>query len=33
MLAATDPVLAKRLAAFRAKQTAAARALRVPPAA
>jgi len=33
MLAATDPVLAKRLAAFRAKQTAAERALRVPPAA
>jgi len=33
ILAATDPVLAKRLAAFRAKQTAAARALRVPPAA
>ncbi len=33
MLAATDPVLAKRLAAFRAKQTAAARAMRVPPAA
>ena len=33
MLAATDPVLAKRLAAFRAKQTAAARTMRVPPAA
>src|SRR6185295_8132837 len=33
MLAATDPAMAKRLAAFRVKQTAAARAMRVPPAA
>jgi len=32
MLAATDPALAKKLAAFRAKQTATARAMRVPPA-
>ncbi len=32
MLAGTDPALAKRLAAFRAKQTDAARAMRVPPA-
>ncbi len=32
MLAAGDPALAKRLAAFRAKQTATARAMRVPPA-
>jgi 5-(carboxyamino)imidazole ribonucleotide mutase len=31
MLAATDPGLARKLAAFRAKQTAAARAMRVPP--
>ena len=33
LLAATDPAMAKRLAAFRVKQTAAARAMRVPPAA
>jgi len=33
LLAATDPALAKRLAAFRAKQTGNARAMRVPPAA
>src|SRR5246127_2984484 len=32
MLAATDPALARKLAAFRVKQTAAARAMRVPPA-
>ncbi|HEY7904322.1 MAG TPA: 5-(carboxyamino)imidazole ribonucleotide mutase [Casimicrobiaceae bacterium] len=32
ILAATDPVLARKLAAFRTKQTAAARAMRVPPA-
>ena len=32
LLAATDPAMAKRLAAFRVKQTAAARAMRVPPA-
>jgi 5-(carboxyamino)imidazole ribonucleotide mutase len=31
MIAATDPAVAKRLAAFRLKQTAAARAMRVPP--
>ena len=31
MLAATDPGLARKLAAFRVKQTAAARAMRVPP--
>jgi 5-(carboxyamino)imidazole ribonucleotide mutase len=31
VLAATDPVLARKLAAFRVKQTAAARAMRVPP--
>jgi len=31
MLAATDPALARKLAAFRRKQTAAARAMRVPP--
>jgi 5-(carboxyamino)imidazole ribonucleotide mutase len=31
LLAATDPALAKKLAAFRSKQTAAARAMRVPP--
>jgi 5-(carboxyamino)imidazole ribonucleotide mutase len=30
MLAATDPILAKKLAAFRVKQTATARAMRVP---
>jgi len=33
LLAGTDAALAKRLAAFRAKQTGAARAMRVPPAA
>lgn len=32
LLAANDPLLARKLAAFRAKQTAAARAMRVPPA-
>jgi 5-(carboxyamino)imidazole ribonucleotide mutase len=32
MIAATDPVVARKLAAFRAKQTGAARAMRVPPA-
>jgi len=32
MLAAADPALARKLAAFRLKQTAAARAMRVPPA-
>jgi 5-(carboxyamino)imidazole ribonucleotide mutase len=32
LIAATDAVVAKRLAAFRAKQTGAARAMRVPPA-
>ena len=31
ILAATDPVLAPKLAAFRVKQTATARAMRVPP--
>ncbi len=31
LLAATDPALAKKLAAFRVKQTNAARAMRVPP--
>src|SRR5438105_649457 len=31
MLAGTDPVMAKRLAAFRLKQTNAGRAMRVPP--
>jgi 5-(carboxyamino)imidazole ribonucleotide mutase len=31
MLAATDPALARKLAAFRVKQTSAARAMRVPP--
>ena len=31
MIAATDPALAKRLGAFRAKQTDLARAMRVPP--
>jgi len=31
LIAATDPTVAKRLAAFRAKQTAAARAMRLPP--
>lgn len=31
MLATTDPALARKLAAFRAKQTATARAMRVPP--
>ena len=31
MLAATDPALARKLAAFRAKQTTAARAMSVPP--
>jgi phosphoribosylcarboxyaminoimidazole (NCAIR) mutase len=30
MLAATDPALAKKLAAFRLKQTTAARAMHVP---
>jgi len=33
MLAATDPSMARKLAAFRLKQTTAARAMRVPPAA
>jgi 5-(carboxyamino)imidazole ribonucleotide mutase len=32
MIAATDPAVAKKLAAFRLKQTNAARAMRVPPA-
>ncbi len=32
LIAATDPIVAKRLAAFRLKQTGAARAMRVPPA-
>jgi 5-(carboxyamino)imidazole ribonucleotide mutase len=32
MLAAADPPLARKLAAFRQRQTAAARAMRVPPA-
>ena len=31
ILAGTDPALARKLAAFRAKQTASARAMRVPP--
>ena len=31
MLAATDPAIARKLAAFRVKQTTAARAMRVPP--
>ncbi|HEY3555654.1 MAG TPA: 5-(carboxyamino)imidazole ribonucleotide mutase [Casimicrobiaceae bacterium] len=31
MLAATDPALARKLAAFRQKQTSGARAMRVPP--
>jgi 5-(carboxyamino)imidazole ribonucleotide mutase len=31
LLAATDAALAKKLAAFRAKQTSTARAMRVPP--
>ena len=31
ILAATDPAVARRLASFRQKQTAAARAMRVPP--
>ena len=31
IIAATDPAVARRLAAFRQKQTAAARAMRVPP--
>ncbi len=31
LLAATDPALAKKLAAYRLKQTTAARAMRVPP--
>jgi len=31
MLAATDPALARKLAAFRVKQTGVARAMRVPP--
>ena len=31
MIAGSDPVVAKKLAAFRAKQTDAARAMRVPP--
>ena len=31
LLAATDPALARKLAAFRARQTAAARAMSVPP--
>jgi len=31
MIAATDPAVAKRLAAFRVKQTTAARAMHVPP--
>ena len=31
MIAATDPIVAKKLAAFRAKQTDAARAMRLPP--
>ncbi len=33
MIAATDPTIAKKLFAFRLKQTTAARAMRVPPAA
>jgi trehalose/maltose hydrolase-like predicted phosphorylase len=32
MLALTDPAVARKLAAFRLKQTNAARAMRVPPA-
>jgi 5-(carboxyamino)imidazole ribonucleotide mutase len=32
MLAASDPAMARKLAAFRQRQTAAARAMRVPPA-
>ena len=32
MIALGDPVVARKLAAFRLKQTAAARAMRVPPA-
>jgi len=31
MIAASDPIVAKKLAAFRAKQTDAARAMRLPP--
>jgi 5-(carboxyamino)imidazole ribonucleotide mutase len=31
MLAATDPALARKLAAFRQKQTTTARSMRVPP--
>lgn len=31
MIAGTDPIVAKKLAAFRAKQTDAARAMRLPP--
>jgi 5-(carboxyamino)imidazole ribonucleotide mutase len=31
LLAVTDPALARKLAAFRARQTAAARAMSVPP--
>jgi hypothetical protein len=31
MLAVTDPALARKLAAFRVKQTGVARAMRVPP--
>jgi len=31
MIAGTDPIIAKKLAAFRAKQTDAARAMRLPP--
>ncbi len=33
LLAGTDPVVARKLAAFRTKQTSAARSMRVPPAA
>jgi phosphoribosylcarboxyaminoimidazole (NCAIR) mutase len=32
IIAATDPAIAKKLAAFRVKQTDAARTMRVPPA-
>jgi 5-(carboxyamino)imidazole ribonucleotide mutase len=31
MLAATDPAMARKLAAFRVRQTTTARAMRVPP--
>ena len=31
LIAATDPIVARKLAAFRLKQTTTARAMRVPP--